>query len=31
MNNRMEQMYKVRDLAKRLFGSKQISEKTALS
>lgn len=31
MNNRMEQMYKVRDLAKRLFGSKQIPEKTALS
>ena len=31
MNNRMEQMYKVRDLTKRLFGNKQISKKPTLS
>lgn len=30
-SNRMEQMFKVRDLAKRLFGNKQISKKPTLS
>ena len=30
-SNRMKQMYKVRDLAKRLFGNKQISGKIAIS